>query len=463
MNHTSSSTPAMIAGAEMRATSISVRYAWYATLVMMVAYTFSFLDRQILNLMIGPIERDLKLSDSDFALIAGSAFGIFYTIMGLPIGWMADHFRRKRIMSVGVALWSIMTATCGLAGTFGHLFLARIGVGVGEATLSPSAYSMLSDYFDKKHLPRAMSLYTFGIFIGAGLALIIGGEIVTFVEHRPDLVLPAIGTLKPWQGVFMIVGLPGLLVALWLGTLLEPQRRGLTGEAAAKTLAPRNKLVFNEAFRFIARYPLMSVSLFVGSALFSVLGYADTWYPELFIRTWGWSAGLAGTVNGSASLIAGPLGLVFAGWYSSRLIARGTIDGCLRLTAYGAVGIALPAILMPLMPSPVLMASLLFPLKFFVGFPPVLIPAAIQMAAPNQIRAQLGAIFLFTVGIIGVTCGPILPALLTDYVFHSDQALRYSLSISTGVMGPIAFCVLWLGLSDYRKCYGDMAAVTSGN
>ncbi len=461
MDQTSSSTSTMIAGPDKRTASISVRYAWYATMAMMIAYTFSFLDRQILNLMIGPIEHDLKLSDSDFALIAGSAFGIFYTIMGLPIGWMADHFPRKRIMSVGVALWSIMTATCGLAGTFGHLFLARIGVGVGEATLSPSAYSMLSDYFDKKNLPRAMSLYTFGIFIGAGLALIIGGEVVTFVEHRPDLMLPGIGALKSWQAVFMIVGLPGLLVALWLGTLLEPQRRGLTGEAAAKTSAPRNRLVFHEAFRFIARYPLMSVSLFLGSALFSVLGYADTWYPEMFIRTWGWSAGLAGAVNGSASLIAGPLGLVFAGWYSSRLIARGTVDGCLRLTAYGAVGIALPAILMPLMPSPVLMAVLLFPLKFFVGFPPVLIPAAIQMAAPNQIRAQLGAIFLFTVGIIGVTCGPILPALLTDYVFHSDKALRYSLSISTGVMGPVAFCVLWLGLSDYRNCYADMLTATA--
>ncbi len=434
---------------------VSNRYAWYATLVMMVAYTFSFLDRQILNLMIGPIEADLHITDSEFAIIAGGAFGIFYTIMGLPIGWLADRYNRKWIVAIGIALWSLMTASCGLARSFSHLFTARIGVGVGEATLSPSAYSLLSDYFDKAHLPRAMSVYTFGIFIGAGLALIVGGQVIGLVEHRPDMVLPLLGAMHPWQLVFIIVGLPGVVLSVWLATLREPKRRGrtdiLAGERRKKDFA------FQEVFRFMARYPWMSVSMFLGSAFFSVLGYADTWYPELYIRTWGWSASLSGAVNGLTSLIAGPLGLMFAGWYSSRMIKQGRVDACLRLTAFGAVGIALPAILMPLMPTPLSMALWLIPLKFCVGFPPVLIPAAIQMAAPNQIRAQLGAVFLFTVGIIGVTCGPILPALLTDYVFHDDNALRYSLSISTGIMGPIAFGVLWLGLREYRQCYADTA------
>jgi MFS family permease len=435
------------------------RYAWYATAVLMIAYTFSFLDRQILNLMIGPIERDLHISDAQFAILTGGAFGIFYTLMGLPLGWMADRYSRKWIVTTGIACWSLLTAACGLATSFPQLMLTRIGVGVGEATLSPSAYSMLADYFDRKRLPRAMSVYTCGIFIGAGMAMILGGAVVDSVQHSPTLELATLGITHSWQVVFLVVGLPGLAVALWLSTLQEPVRRdhGADSAAVARTSSSL-RIGLKELGAFLIRYPRMCVSLFLGSALFSVLGYSDAWYPELFIRTWGWTPAQSGLVNGASSLIAGPVGLLFAGWYSSRLIARGQVDGCLRLTALGAIGITLPAALMPLAPNPTLMAACLLPLKFFVGFPPVLIPAALQMVAPNRLRGQLGALFLFIVGIIGVTCGPVLPALLTDYVFHSHESLRYSLSLSTGLVGPIACAVLWLGMRQYRARFYEMAA-----
>lgn len=421
-----------------------LRYAWYATAVLMVAYTFSFLDRQILNLMVGPIEHDLHISDSQFAVLTGGAFGIFYTIMGLPLGWLADRVSRKWLVACGIACWSIMTAACGLAGSFAQLMLTRIGVGVGEATLSPSAYSMLADYFDKARLPRAMSVYTCGIFIGAGAAMILGGAVVSAVHS--------------WKVVFMIVGLPGIALAAWLATLREPVRRDHGADSATVARASGGFVVgVRELVEFVTSYPRMCVALLLGSALFSILGYTDAWYPELFIRTWGWSPSQSGLVNGASSLIAGPLGLLFAGWYSSRLIAAGHVDGCLRLTAYGALGITLPAILMPLAPTPATMALLLLPLKFFVGFPPVLIPAAIQMVAPNRLRGQLGALFLFTVGIIGVSCGPILPALFTDYVFNDRNSLRYSLAWSTGLVGPLAFVVLWLGVGQYRLRFREMA------
>jgi len=433
-------------------------YAWYATAVLMIAYTFSFLDRQILNLMIGPIERDLAISDSQFALLTGGAFGIFYTVMGLPLGWMADRLNRKWIVATGIACWSVMTAACGLAGSFAQLMLTRIGVGVGEAALSPSAYSMLADYFDRTRLPRAMSVYTCGIFIGAGTAMMLGGAVVGYMHQSPSTILAALGVTHPWQAVFMVVGLPGLALALWLATLREPVRRdhGADSVAVAKT---SEGLVrgLKELGSFLARYPRMCIALFLGSALFSILGYTDAWYPELFIRTWGWTPARSGLVNGASSLIAGPLGLLFAGWYSSRLMAAGRLDACLRLTAFGAMGITLPAVLMPLAPNPTAMALCLLPLKFFVGFPPVLIPSAIQMVAPNRLRGQLGALFLFTVGIIGVSCGPILPALFTDYVFKSHASLRYSLAWSTGLVGPLAFATLWLGVRQYRAKSEEMA------
>jgi MFS family permease len=367
--------------------------------------------------------------------------------MGLPLGWAADRFNRKWIITIGVTLWSLMTATCGFAQSYVQLFAARIGVGVGEAALSPSAYSLLGDFFDKSRLPRAMSIYTTGIFIGAGLALILGGAVVSAVEINPEIVLPLVGEMRSWQLVFVVVGLPGLLLALWISTLKEPARKDQT--------ASGKDMKMSEVFSYINRYRWMSVSLFLGAALYSVTTYTDIWYPELFIRTWDWTPAQSGMVNGASSLIGGPIGLLAAGWYSGRLLNKGVNDACLRLTAYGALAITIPSTLMPLMPTPFLMAAFLFPIKFFVALTPVLIPSAIQLVAPNQIRGQMGAIFLFTVGILGVSLGPLLPAALTDFVFHDDNALRYSLSVTTAILGPITFGTLLLGLKEYRAAFAE--------
>jgi len=415
----------------------------------MLAYVFSYLDRQILYLMVAPIRRELQISDFEFSLLTGAAFGIFYTFMGLPIGWLADRCNRKKLIAVGVATWSIMTALCGLAHSYGLLFLARVGVGVGEATLSPAAYSFLSDSFDKVRLPRAMSVYGLGLFIGAGMALIIGGQIIGIVDTWGDVDVPLLGMLHSWHLVFLIVGIPGLLVAVWISTLREPARTGISKHLEGGfPLAP--------IWHFIAGQPLMALSLFLGAALFSAQAYADSWYPTLFIRLWGWKVQSAGQISGASSLIAGSSGMLFAGWLSSRWIAQGKTDACLRLTAWAALGITLPAILLPIAPNATIMAILLFPFKFFIGFTPVLIPSAIQMVAPNQIRAQLGALFLFATGLIGITGGPILPAFLSEYVFHGPLALPHALSATAVIIGPLTFVVSRLGLAQYRERYQAM-------
>ena len=435
----------------------SVRYGVYATAVLMIAYVFSFLDRQILTLMVGPIERSLHIKDTAFALLTGGAFGIFYTLMGLPLGWMADRFNRKWIVSIGVALWSLMTAACGLAQSFTQLLLARIGVGVGEASLTPAAYSMLSDYFDKSRLPRAMSFFACGIFVGAGLAMILGGTLVGAVARTPVVHIAVLGVMRSWQIVFVVVGLPGLVLALWLATLREPVRRDQGVQAAAAKRKPTRQ-EFSELIAFLARYKWMFISLYAGGALYALIAFGDSWYPELFIRTWGWSPRHSGLVIGAETLTVGPLGMIFAGWYSSRLIAKGKVDACLWLTGLGALGITVPAIALPLSPNPVVAATLLVLFKFLQGFPPVLIPTAILMTSPNKFRGQLGALFPFTNGIVGVTLGPILPALITDYVFRDPHALRYALALSMGLVGPVTFAACWIGLKQYRQCFDEFAA-----
>jgi MFS family permease len=379
--------------------------------------------------------------------------------MGLPLGWLADRVSRKWIATAGVTLWSLMTVGCGLAQSFVQLLLARIGLGVGEGSLVPSAYSMLSDYFDKSRLPRALSFFGCGIFAGIGLSMVLGGILVGAVARTPLVHLPILGAMRSWQAVFLVVGAPGLVVALWLATLREPVRRD-HGAPSAAARAPAGREL-GELIAFLTRYKWMFIALYAGGALYALIAFGDAWYPELFIRTWGWSARQSGLVIGTETLIVGPLGMIFAGWYSSRLIAKGKVDACLWLTGLGALGISLPAILLPLSPSPIVAAVLLAPFKFFQGFPPVLIPAAILMTSPNRFRGQLGALFPFTNGIIGVTFGPILPALLTDYLFKDPHALRYALSLSMGLVGPITFVACWIGLKQYRQCFNELARTDS--
>jgi MFS family permease len=190
-----------------------LRYAWYVACVLMVCNTFSFIDRQVLGLLVTPIKQDLGISDTRIGLLQGLAFGLYYTLLGIPMGRLVDSGSRRTLVAAGVFLWSLMTAACAGARSFGALFLARMGVGIGEATLSPAAFSLLADYFPKGRLATALSIFSMGIFFGSGLALLLGGLIV--------------GALGSWRLTFLLVGLPGLLVALLALTIREPARRDL--------------------------------------------------------------------------------------------------------------------------------------------------------------------------------------------------------------------------------------------
>ncbi len=203
----------------------SSAYAWYVVVVLTAAYVVSFIDRQILALLVEPIRRDLGLTDTQMGLIMGSAFALFYTILGIPLGWLADRFSRRGIIAAGITIWCLMTAACGLSRNFGQLFLARVGVGVGEAALSPSALSLISDYFPRERRGRAISFYNMGVSLGAGIAMIGGGWIIAGIIDAPPTTLPVVGEIYAWQTVFLVVGLPGLAIAALMATVREPERR----------------------------------------------------------------------------------------------------------------------------------------------------------------------------------------------------------------------------------------------
>ncbi len=203
------------------------RYAWYVLSILFLVYVLNFVDRQIISILAEDIKRDLGLKDQDLGFLYGTAFGVFYSLFGIPLGRLADNWNRVRLMTIGLTLWSVMTALSGFSRTGGHLAAARIGVGIGEATASPSAYSIISDYFPKRLRGTALSIYSAGLFVGGGCSLFIGGLIVQGWNRAwPDG--GPLG-LVGWQAAFMAVGLPGLLLALWVSTLKEPIRGFVEG------------------------------------------------------------------------------------------------------------------------------------------------------------------------------------------------------------------------------------------
>jgi MFS family permease len=266
----------------------SASYAWYVVGVLTLVYVFSFIDRQILNLLVRPIRRDLGISDTEMSLLMGFSFAVFYTFFGIPLGRLADTRSRRTIIAVGFAFWSLFTAGCGLAKNFGQMLLMRMGVGVGEAALSPAAYSMITDCFPPRRRATALSVYSMGIYIGSGIAFIIGGLVSKFATQQELWQLPVIGATRPWQVVFFIVGLPGVLLALLMFTLREPARRGAKMNTAGQTTAPQIPL--GEVLAYIRENWRTFLCHNMGFALLSISGYGSSaWVTTMFVRKYGWT------------------------------------------------------------------------------------------------------------------------------------------------------------------------------
>ncbi len=413
----------------------------------MLAYTNSFIDRQILSLLIEPIRRDLQINDTQISLLAGIAFTIFYTLMGVPIARFSDQKNRRTIIIIGITFWSVMTATCGLAKQYWQLFLARMGVGLGEAALSPAAMSIISDYFPVTKLARAISVYSMGVYFGAGLALIIGGFVVQMVSQAGNVTLPVIGEVYPWQITFMVVGLMGLPIILLLMTVREPVRRGsaLTRDGANASSVAELKKFVRINLRTLTFHFLAFSFIGIGIAGFLV------WTPTLFIRTWGWQASEIGFFYGSVLFVGGTSGVYAGGFLADWLQQRGHSDGMLRAAFISGLLIIPFAVATPLMPnSGLAMVSLAFT-AFFLAMPQGLPAAALQVITPNALRAQLTALYFLVGNLIANGFGPTLYALVTDYVFEDPAMLRYSMAIVVSIVLPLGAVFAYLALNPYRE------------
>ncbi|SHH48497.1 Sugar phosphate permease [Chryseolinea serpens] len=424
----------------------SLRYSWYVVGLLTLANISSFLDRQILALLVAPIKRDLHLSDTEVSLLMGLSFAMFYTVFGIVIGRLADRANRRNIIITGIALWSLLTALCAGVKTYSQFFFARMGVGVGEATLSPSAYSIITDYFPRRKLAVAMSVFTMGIFLGSGLALAIGAALVAKLPTTGMLDVPVLGSIYPWQKLFLMIGLPGLIISLLVFTIREPIRKDVMKKDGGRT-----RLSLRESLRIVFQHPKTFLSICVGTAFTAFASYGTTaWVPTYFNRTFGWAVPKAGLSFGLVLLAASVSGILWGGWYADRLIKKGIQNGRIRVGIIAAAGI-LVSFFIPLVSSPNLVLVLLFVPAFFMASPMGASATAVQELMPNQVRALSSAIFLFSINMIGLGLGPYLVAFFTDSVFKDEMAIRFSLVALFIVGGSVSLLFYLLGYNDYNK------------
>ena len=425
----------------------------YALTMLVVAYILSYADRQILSLLVDPIRASLGITDFQVSLLHGLAFACLYTVMGIPIARLADRYSRRLIITAGILFWSVMTAGCGMTKQYSILFLARMGVGIGEATLSPAAYSMLSDYFPPHRLGRATSIFTIGISIGAGMAYILGGWVIQFASSAGQLTLPFFGELSVWQACFIIISLPGVLVALLMYTVREPVRKACLNVPNEGT---HTGVPFGQVLGFFWEGRRCYLSIFVTITLLGIVGTGIlAWFPTSLIRSYGVSATEVGYHFGLIYLFAGTCGAFFSGFASERLSVHYS-DANLRVIFFVTLALIIPAIAVPLMPSYqwalIIAVPMVFLLNAFFGVS----IAALQLVTPNEMRAQISSLFLFCTNIAGLAIGPAFIALITDMYFEDDQALRYSLVLVSAVVLPLAALTGGLSLKPYRDTVDKM-------
>jgi len=421
----------------------SPRYAWYVVGVLTLMYVFSFIDRQIFSLIVAPLRRDLHITDTQVSLLQGFTFALFYTFCGIPLGRLADRRSRRGIIAVGLLAWSAFTSLCGLAKSFGQMLLWRMGVGVGEAALSPSAYSIITDNFPKEKLATAISVYSMGIYIGSGLSFLLGGIVVRFASAKDLWMLPVVGGVRPWQVIFLAVGIPGMLATLLLLTVKEPIRRGVT---ALKTATA------SESFSYIFKNKGTFLCHNAGFGLLSLVSYGSAaWVPEFFRRVYHWDIPKIGLVYGSMVAVFGVIGIVGAGRIADAVRARGTLQ------ANMLVGVCIALLWIPvhfllfLAPSAGWAVVWLVPACAFAAAPFGIAPAAIQQMMPAAMRGQASAVYLFILNLIGLGIGPTAVAFLTQHVFQRDEAVNYSLLVVGVVACLLSAVLLWIGLKPFLR------------
>jgi MFS family permease len=410
---------------------VSSARAWFAIAILLLLTILSYVDRSIIALMVGPIERDLGIGDVEISLLQGLAFALFYALASVPMGWISDRVSRRLVIFGGAVTWSLATAASGLATSFGHLFVARIFVGAGEATLSPAAYALTADLFPPRRLSFAIGVLAAGAAIGGALALVIGGLVVHWAETVP----PILG-LKPWQLVFVIVGLPGLVIAPLIFLIAHVPH--VAPNAGALAPAPHYG-------RWLVPRLGYLIPLSIGAGCQAVFAVGITaWTPAYLQRHFGYDVATIGVTLGIVQGVGGVIGFAGGGWLVDRLGAMGVRNPHSTYLVVAAVLSTIVGVIaygfVTSVPLLLALLGILYMLMPFTG--PAL--GQLQSLTPRLYRARTVALFMLSFNVIGLMLGPSSVAMLTEYVLGGPEQLGMGLALTIGIFGPVGIVALMM-------------------
>lgn len=430
----------------------TIAWTWVAVLVL--AYICSYIDRQILSLMVDHVKADLDITDSQFGMLHGLSFAMLYCVAGLPLGGLVDRYPRRNIIIAGVLAWSVMTALCGASRQFLHLFLARVGVGVGEATLSPSSYSLLADCFDKHRLGLALSVFFAGGGIGAGVAFMLGGSLIAWIDSMMPFSLPLLGAMKTWQVVFLVVALPGLPIALIITALSEPARKGRVAMAVAPS--------WGSVVAFLAARWRFMVPFLAGISCVAAVSLGGlSWLPASFMRSYGMDAGEVGLLLGIVMIVAIPLGLLSGAWITALLNKLNFRDAALLVATVSSIVMLGAALLMYFANGKTQMTIASFLAMTMAALPIGIAAATLQTMVPNEMRGRSGALLLLCQNGVGMVLGPLIPGLLNDR-FLSGNPAGIGTALSITLICFAAGAAIFLAIAYFSLGRPESVASTVG-
>jgi len=392
---------------------VSNGYRAYVLCILVLVYTFNFIDRQIVGILAIPIKEDLGLTDTQLGLMGGLAFALLYTTLAIPIAMAADRMSRAWIMTGALVVWSGMTALCGTAQNFWQLFFARVGVGIGEAGGVAPAYSLISDFFPPNQRARALSVFSFGIPIGSALGIVFGGIIATLVD---------------WRFAFLVVGVAGIVLApIFRATVREPVRGAFdvgSSQSGAASLT--------EIMRVLLRKPSFW-GLSLGASFSSMMGYGlFFWLPSFFVRSFEVTLLNASLVYGAILLVGGIAGTWLGGYLADRFGEKNRAAYA-RIPAFAFLA-AVPFYLVGVLSPTLLISVLVMVVPTALGLAwlgPVI--SAVQHLVPPNMRATASAIFLFVNNLIGIGVGTLAIGAISDGLQgrFGDESLRYAILAGT--------------------------------
>lgn len=432
--------------------------AWYALGIMTVSIIFSFIDRGILPLLVIPIIQELKLTYTQVSILMGFAFMCFYAILSFPVARLVDRMSRRLILGVGIVLWSTMTGISGMAQNFWQFFLIRMGIGVGEACNGPAVYSLLSDFFPREKLPKALAVLNLGTMLGNGIALLVGGTIIGLLTRLPEVTLPVIGVVKPWQMTFFVVGFPGLIIAALIATIKEPARQGILKRKVDDRVGVRedNVMSVKDVARYLYLYRRAYAPMYLALAIQTVMiNGIIIWLPTFFIVHHGWTIEKYGQLMGFIFILISPVGLMAGGFLAEWLTKKGYADANLRVVTISAI-ITLPfLVLAPLMSDPYIAVGLLAGQNLFAGMAMGPQNAAFQVITPNQIRGQVTALYLIIINILGFGLGPLFITFIAVQILGGFEMFGLAMALAGLVMQTLAIIVFWRGMKPYGQRYEE--------